>query len=77
MDFLNWLGLSAFLLTVVAMYLVGRPNKACWFVFIVAQSIQICIFYTTKQWFLICQMIFLIIFNVINYFRWKKQGVGK
>jgi nicotinamide riboside transporter PnuC len=76
MDILNWLGLSAFLLTILAMYLAGRPDKRCWIIFIVSQVIQIYIFYKTTQWFLILQMLVLITFNCINYFKWKKRGIN-
>jgi nicotinamide riboside transporter PnuC len=76
MDFLNFLGIIAFVLTLVAMYLVGKPNKFCFIFFCISQIIQIFIFYKTCQWFLILTMIALIVFNVINYYRWEKQGVG-
>jgi nicotinamide riboside transporter PnuC len=76
MDFLNFLGMIAFILTMAAMYLIGKPSIHCFIFFVVAQVIQIYIFYVTKQWFLILQMLMLVAFNGINYVRWKKQGVG-
>lgn len=76
MDFLIGLEVVSFLLTILAMYLVGVPSKHCFTVFCVSQLLQIIIFSYDKRWFLILQMVALIVFNVINYFRWRKQGVG-
>ena len=76
MDFLNFLGLIAFVLTVVAMYLIGKPSIRCYVFFVLSQILQVYIFYETKQWFLILQMFMLIVFNGINYVRWKRKGVG-
>jgi len=76
MDLLNSLGAITFIATLIAMYLVGKPSIKCYAVFCIGQLISIYIFYATKQWFLILQMVSLIVFNIVNYFRWKKQGVG-
>lgn len=76
MDLLIFLGGISFILTLLAMYLIGKPSKHCFAIFCVSQIIQIFIFYETEQWFLILQMIALIIFNIVNYYRWKEQGVG-
>ena len=83
MDFLkdqfsdfSLLGLVVFVLTILAMWLIGVPDKIAFVVFTVAQVIQIYIFYEKKQGFLILTMVALIIFNVINYYRWILQGVG-
>jgi nicotinamide riboside transporter PnuC len=76
MDLLVILEAMAFVLTILAMYLVGKPSRHCFVVFCVSQAIQVVIFYFDERWFLILQMIALIIFNVVNYYRWKKQGVG-
>jgi hypothetical protein len=70
------LGLVIFVLTVLAMWLVGIPNKVAFIIFSVAQIMQIFIFYEKKQGFLILTMLALIIFNAINYYRWLIQGVG-
>lgn len=76
MDLLNSLGAITFIATLIAMYLVGKPDIKCYAFFCIGQSISIYIFYTTGQWFLILQMVGLIIFNIVNYFKWKRQGVG-
>ncbi|MFW9871537.1 MAG: hypothetical protein ACFFG0_00335 [Candidatus Thorarchaeota archaeon] len=83
MDFLkrqfsdfSLLGLVVFVLTILAMWLVGIPNKMAFIIFTIAQVIQIYIFYEKKQGFLILTMVALIVFNVLNYYRWVIQGVG-
>lgn len=70
------IGLIVFLLTIYAMWLIGRPNKFAFIIFTIAQIMQIYIFVDKNQGFLILTMVALIIFNVINYFRWLKEGVG-
>ena len=76
MDLNNWLGLISFVLTIVALWLLGIPNKWCYSFFTVSMIIQGVIFHRTKQWWLMVQMAVLIIFNVINYLRWTSQGIG-
>jgi nicotinamide mononucleotide transporter len=74
MDLLNILGLVAFILTLISMYLVGGKSVWCWPVFIVSYLIQVFIFYETKQWFLILTMLALTIFSFINWYRWVKDN---
>lgn len=76
MDILNIIGATAFCLTVVALWLLGKPSRMNFVVFIGSYLLQIYIFYATKQWFLILQMLVLAGFSVLNYMRWTKQGVG-
>lgn len=70
------LGLVVFILTILAMWLIGVPSKIAFIVFSIAQVLQIYIFYEKNQGFLILTMVALIIFNGINYYRWTNQGVG-
>jgi len=70
------LGLIVFILTILAMWLIGVPSKIAFIVFTIAQTLQIYIFYKKNQGFLILTMIALIVFNGINYYRWLVQGVG-
>ncbi len=70
------LGLIVFILTILAMWLIGVPSKIAFIVFTIAQILQIYIFYKKNQGFLILTMIALIVFNGINYYRWLVQGVG-
>jgi hypothetical protein len=76
MDFLNLLGCITFFLTAIAMYLVGVPSIWCFGFFCVAQTLQIIIFYKTRQWWLIAQMVFLIAFNIVNHIKWAMNGIG-
>lgn len=76
MDLNNWLGLISFILTIIALWLLGMPNKWCYGFFTVSMIIQGIVFHRTKQWWLMVQMVVLIIFNVINYLRWTSQGIG-
>ena len=66
------LGLIVLTLTIFAMWLVGGKNRYAFVVFTISQFIQIHIFWNKGQGFLILTMILLIIFNVINYFKWSK-----
>jgi hypothetical protein len=76
MDLLNWLGLSAFSLTLFALYLLGVPNRLNFIVFCVSYLIQMIIFMVDERWFLLAQMIVLFIFSLVNYLRWSRNGVG-
>jgi len=69
-DILNKLGVISFIFTLIALYLLGEMNAWCHIIFLLSYSIQVYIFYKTKQWFLIFQMIALFIFSVYNYFKW-------
>lgn len=69
MDFLNKLGIISFILTVLALYILGGKNDIGWLIFLPSYAIQIYIFYKTKQWFLIGQMSVLFIFSLVNFFR--------
>ena len=57
-------GLLVFILTILAMWLIGVPKKFAFIIFTIAQIIQIYIFYEKNQGFLILTMIALIIFNI-------------
>ena len=70
MAILNILGGISFILTLIALYLLGEMNAWCHIIFLFSYSIQVYIFIKTKQWFLIFQMIALFIFSVYNYFKW-------
>lgn len=65
------LGLIVLILTVIAMYLLGEVNKISYLVFTLAQCIQIYVFLEKRQGFLILTMLFLIVMNVVNYFKWS------
>ena len=55
MDFLNKLnilGAISFILTLIALYVLGGENKIGWIIFLPSYAAQIYIFCKTKQWFL-------------------------
>ena len=70
MDILNKIGIVSFASTLIGLYLLGEKNAWCHIVFIGSYSAQIYIFYKTKQWFLIFQMVALTVFGIYNYFKW-------
>ena len=70
LDLLTKIGLCSFIATLIGLYLLGEMNAWCHIIFFGSYLGQIYIFYKTKQWFLILQMIALTIFAVINYFKW-------
>jgi hypothetical protein len=74
MDFLNKLGVISFGITICALYLLGSKDAWAHIIFLFSYSIQIYIFYKTKQWFLIAQMGVLFVFSIVNYFRWTIGG---
>lgn len=74
MDFLGKLGATSFVITILALYLLGSKNALAHIVFLFSYGIQIYIFHKTKQWFLIAQMGVLFIFSIVNYFRWTIGG---
>ena len=68
MDFLEKLGAVSFALTIIALYILPM-SKVGWLIFLPSYSIQIYIFYKTKQRFLIAQMTVLFIMSSANFFR--------
>lgn len=76
MDTLNKIGGASFITTIIALYLLGIPDKWCYVFFTVSMAMQSYVFWKTKQWFLVIQMVVLIAFNVINWFRWSAGGIG-
>jgi hypothetical protein len=75
-DFNNILGFISFLLSIIALYYMGVPDRIFYWIFSLSLFLQAIVFYRTKQWFLILQMIMLLGFNIINYFRWIEKGIG-
>lgn len=73
MDFLNILGAIAFILTIIALLCLRKQMSIGWIIFLPSYAIQIAIFLITKQWFLVCQMVMLIILSGINFIEWEKK----
>ena len=65
MDLLNKLGAASFITTIIALYLLGVPDKMCYIFFTFSMLMQSYVFWKTKQWFLMVQMVVLIAFQVI------------
>ena len=73
---LNVMGAVAFILTCVALLLLRFQNSNGWIVFLPSYLIQIIIFWETRQWFLLLQMIVLLLFSLLNYFKWEDLKNG-
>lgn len=76
MDVLDYFAGASFVLTIISLYLLSLPNIYTHVLFCVSYSLQLYIFFKTKQWFLFLQMIVLFGFGVYNYFSWLSKGVG-
>jgi len=74
MALLNVLGAGAFILTCIALYMLRKKITYGWLIFLPSYVLQIVIFYMTKQWFLLGQMIVLFVLSLINYFEWEKDN---
>ena len=60
--------------TIVGLYLLGNKNALGFVVFTISLMCQMYIFYKQNNWFLVFQMIVLIIFNLRNYNKWVTEG---
>jgi hypothetical protein len=69
----NIFGAVAFVLTCVALMFLRKQNSKGWLVFLPSYLIQMIIFWHTEQVFLLFQMIVLLIFSLINYFKWEDE----
>lgn len=58
--------------TLVGLWFLGEKKSSGFLIFTVSLLCQIIIFYVLKNWFLVCQMIVLIVFNIYNYRKWTK-----
>lgn len=59
--------------TLIGLYLLGEKNKHGFSIFTISLACQCILFYAESKWFLVVQMIVLIIFNFRNYFKWGKE----
>lgn len=71
---LNVLGGGSFILTCIALYMLSKQKSCGWIIFLPSYTLQMIIFYYTKQWFLLFQMIFLFAFSTYNYIKWEKDN---
>ena len=73
MDFLSIiLSIISLVTTLIGLWLLGEKKQSGFLIFTVSLLCQLYIFYTQKNWFLVCQMIVLIIFNIYNFNKWGK-----
>jgi hypothetical protein len=69
-DILRIFEILSFTTTLIGLYLLGEKKALGFLVFTGSLVCQMYIFYEESLWFLFCQMIALIIFNVVNYRKW-------
>ena len=60
--------------TIVGLYFLGEKNALGFVVFTISLICQLYIFYKQSNWFLVFQMVVLIIFNLRNYKKWVTEG---
>jgi len=67
------LSIISLVTTLIGLYLLGEKKSKGFVIFTVSLSCQLYIFYFQKNWFLVFQMIVLIIFNLVNYRKWETK----
>ena len=60
--------------TIIGLYYIGEKDKRGFIYHTVSVSCQAWLFYIEDNWFLIIQMIILIIFNIRNYIKWNAES---
>ncbi len=73
------LSIVSLITTLIGLYLLGEKKPSGFLVFTVSLVCQMYIFYSPDpkacegpNWFLIIQMVILIVFNVVNYRKWVR-----
>lgn len=61
--------------TIIGLYLLGEKNELGFVIFTLSLSCQMYIFWIQSNWFLVFQMIVLVIFNLRNYKKWRETRV--
>lgn len=56
--------------TIIGLYLLGEKIAFGFLTFTLSLMCQFYIFYKNKNWFLVIQMVVLILFNIFNYYKW-------
>ena len=59
--------------TIVGLWLLGKKDKAGFLYFSASLSCQLIIFAVQHNYFLVIQMIVLLLFNMRNYTVWKRE----
>ena len=79
MDVLTILSIISLITTIIGLYLLGEKNALGFIVFTVSLMCQAYIFYMPDHrdgpnWFLVFQMLVLIVFNLRNYKKWISEA---
>jgi nicotinamide riboside transporter PnuC len=72
MDLLRTIEIISLITTIIGLYYVSEKVAIGFLLYVVSLTCQTIIFYKNKNWFLIFQMIVLIIFNFYCYFKWME-----
>jgi len=70
MAILRFLEIISLITTLIGLYLLGEKIALGFLIFTISLLCQIYIFYKGRNWFLVIQMIILIMFNIFNYTKW-------
>ena len=66
------LSIISLITTLIGLYLLGEKKESGFLIFTISLGCQMWIFAIQGNWFLFCQMVVLIIFNMVNYWKWSK-----
>lgn len=72
MDFLIGLQIISLLTTLIGLWLLGEKKASGFIIFTISLACQFGIFLVEEKWFLVVQMIVLILFNIYNYQKWVR-----
>jgi hypothetical protein len=64
------LSIISLITTLIGLYLLGEKKASGFLIFTASLSCQLYIFFAQNNWFLVFQMVVLIIFNIVNYRKW-------
>ena len=67
------LSIISLITTLIGLYYLGEKKASGFLIFTVSLTCQSYIFFIQDNFFLFCQMMILIIFNVWNYCKWVKE----
>lgn len=73
MDVLTVVSIASLVTTIIGLWCLGAKDKNGFIIFDISLLCQMFIFYKQNNYFLIFQMVVLIVFNTINFFRWKRE----
>ena len=75
------LSIISLITTLIGLWLLGKKKSLGFVIFTLSLACQVYIFYYNydcgmhkPNWFLVFQMIVLIVFNLVNYRKWEKDA---